>query len=103
MITHKRKRLEFILERSSLPRLFELFERSGVEGHTQIPVLEGQGQHGRHYNTRVLSVYDAVMVLAVVAEDTAAKVLEESRDIVDEQIGVVFVSDVEVLRGERFS
>lgn len=100
--TYPRKRLEMIVELPHLPRFVELLDSSNVRGYTILPSVSGKGSRGAWIPTRLTDAVDKVMVVAVLDESTAAAVLKKLAPLFDELPGVAFVSDVEVLRPERF-
>lgn len=102
MELYRRKKLEFVVNKSALPRLLSIFDRHQVDGHSQLTVVGGQGTHGQHYPSTLISVYDSIMIVAVLSEDKVKLVVDESEELLAEQGGVMFLSDVEVLRPERY-
>lgn len=98
----KRKKLEITVEAPLLSRVEELLARAGVRGHTVVPVLAGKGETGVWQEGLLTRAEQMVLVYAITSEQTAHTVLEGLKDILKTWSGVVCMSDVEVIRGERF-
>jgi len=80
MQTHKAKRVVFTIEKIMMSRLTKTIEDAGVTGYSILPVYGGSGRSG--FWTREL--------------------LETTFAVVEKHIGVVSITDCEVLRAERF-
>ena len=103
MKTYPKKRLSIIIEAPFLNRLLECLDSLDVPGYTAVPALAGKGNGGRWSRDSLSS--DAgrmVQVLVVLDEEKVDPVLESVRDILSLQMGIVTLSDVEVLRPENF-
>ncbi|HAE01075.1 MAG TPA: transcriptional regulator, partial [Rhodospirillaceae bacterium] len=83
--------------------LLDLLDGLDVPGYTALPALAGRGK-SRSWRRDALSS-DAgrmVQVLIVLDQGKVPAVLQEIRKVLDQQIGIVTLSDVEVLRPELF-
>lgn len=103
LATHPKKRLEILVEAPILPRLREVIEREGATGYTVFPAIAGSGRGGDWSVEGTVS--DADRMVAVVCLTDAARVpalLDAVFGLVSRQIGLVALSDVEVVRAERF-
>jgi nitrogen regulatory protein PII len=101
--TYPKKRLSIIIEAPFLNRLLDLLDGLDVPGYTALPALAGRGK-SRSWRRDALSS-DAgrmVQVLIVLDQGKVPAVLQEIRTVLDQQIGIVTLSDVEVLRPELF-
>ena len=101
--TYPKKRLSIIIEAPFLNRLLELRDSHHVPGYTVLPALAGKGSRGPWRRDALSS--DAgrmVQVLIVLDEEKVPAVLTMVRGVLDRQIGIVTLSDVEVLRPELF-
>lgn len=103
MQTHKAKRVEIIIEAVMERRLSEVLVEAGVTGFTVLPVSGGSGRSG-HWSRegQVSRAGGMVAVLCLVRPDRVETLLEAAFSVVDRHIGVVSVTDCEVLRAERF-
>ncbi|WP_425608314.1 P-II family nitrogen regulator [Thermomonas flagellata] len=97
------KKLEIILDGAHLGFATDLIERAGVKGYTILHNLSGKGSTGFHAGQLMFNEDDVlVMVLAAVPEDLVDPLLEGFAAFFAEHSGVVFVSDIQVMRPEKF-
>lgn len=103
MNTHKAKRVEIIIEAPVERRLASALIEAGVTGFTVLPVLGGSGRSGRWSREgQVSRAGGMVAVICLVRPDRLDSLLEAAFSVVERHIGVVSVTDAEVLRAERF-
>ncbi|EFO33420.1 nitrogen regulatory protein P-II [Roseibium sp. TrichSKD4] len=103
METNKAKRVEIIIEAPMEERLTGALENAGVTGFTVLPVLGGSGRSGRWSREgQVSRAGGMVAVICIIREERLDDLLEAAFKVVKRHIGVVSVSDCEVLRAERF-
>lgn len=103
MQTHDAKRVAIIIEAVMERRLTEVMEDAGVTGFTILPVLGGSGKSGRWSREGQVSRAGAmVQVVCIIRPDRLKPLLEAAFTVVDRHIGVVSISDCQVLRAERF-
>ncbi|MEM8657632.1 MAG: transcriptional regulator [Pseudomonadota bacterium] len=103
METHDAKRVEIIIEAPMERRLKNALEEAGVTGYTVLPVLGGSGRSGRWSREgQVSSAGGMVAVICILREDRVQALLDASLKVLERHIGVVSVSDCQVLRAERF-
>lgn len=103
MKTYPKKRLSIIIEAPFLDRLLDLLDDLDVPGYTALPALAGRGKSGSWRRDSLSS--DAgrmVQVLIVLDVERLPGVLAAVKRVLDRQIGIVSLSDVEVLRPELF-
>jgi nitrogen regulatory protein PII len=101
--TYPKKRIEIILEAPALHRLTARLDEAGVKGYTIIPALAGHGQDGNWSREGLPG--DAgrmVMVISVVDPSLADAVLEGVYKVLARQIGIVTITDVQVIRPDHF-
>lgn len=104
MQTHAKKRVEIIVEAPALKRILRLLDDNDVSGYTVMPALAGRGDSGRSWS-REGQVGDAgrmVMVLMIIDEARLAPLFDTLYAFVNQQIGVITVSDCAVVRDARF-
>lgn len=103
MDMHRKKRIEILLEAPAQKRLTDLLDRLDVTGYTVMPVLGGKGHHGAWSREGLPSSAGAMVSVAVIAaEEKLDLILEPVFGLVSRHIGIVTVSDVMVIRGDRF-
>ena len=98
----RRKKLEIIVEAPVLRRVEGFLSEAGVRGWTVLPSLAGAGDSGEWRSGDFTPGQEKRLILALVSSEVAEKVLERLADFFADYPGVVAVSDVEVLRGEKF-
>ncbi|EDP75306.1 DUF190 domain-containing protein [Hydrogenivirga sp. 128-5-R1-1] len=97
------KKVEVIIEGEYLEFVTELLERAGVPGYTIVHNLSGKGSHGFHEGHLLFNEEEVlVMVISVMSEEKVGIFLEGLRPFLNKHSGVVFVSDVQVSRLEKF-
>ena len=103
MDTHQAKRIEIIIEAPLARRLTNALTEAGVTGYTVLPVLGGSGQSGRWSREgQVSSAGGMVAVVCLIAPERLDGLLDAAFAVVDRHIGVVSITDCEILRAERF-
>ena len=104
MQTHGKKRIEVIVEAPVLMRLLDRLDQADVTGYTVLPALAGRGLGGGAWRGEGLAGDAGRMVMVICITDAARvdSVLANIYAIVSRQIGIVSVSDVQVIRAEHF-
>ncbi len=103
MKTHKAKRVEITIERVMQSRLTEALQSADVTGYTVLPVLGGSGRSGEWSRSgQVSQAGGMVHVVCIVRPERLDPLLDAAFAVVERHIGVVCVTDCDVLRAERF-
>lgn len=103
MQTYPKKRIDLIIEMPLLRRITDRFEKAGVTGYSVLPVIAGRGHSGSwSADGQVSGVGQMAAVVCIVDPAKVDAVLDEVFAVVKRQIGFVTVSDVAVMRAERF-
>ena len=103
MDTHQAKRIEIIIEAPLERRLTKALSDAGVTGFTVLPVLGGSGRSGRWSREgQVSSAGGMVAVVCLIAPERLDALLDAAFAVVERHIGVVSITDCEILRAERF-
>ena len=103
METHKAKRVEVIIEAPLERRLTKALDEAGVTGYTILPVRGGSGRSGRWSRSGQVSPGSGmVAVVCLIKPERLDELLNASFAVVEPHIGVVSITDAEVLRAERF-
>lgn len=103
MQTHDAKRVEIIIEARMERRLTDKLLEDGVSGFTVLPVRGGSGRSG-HW-TREGEIGPAsgmVAVICLIRAERVDQLLDDVMAVLRHHIGVVSVTDAQVLRAERF-
>jgi hypothetical protein len=103
MKTHQAKRVAIIIEAPMRRRLEKAFDAAGVTGYTVAPVLGGSGRSGRWTSEGEVGLSGGmVQFICIIRAERLDSLLDAAFDLVENHIGIVTVSDCEVLRAERF-
>ena len=103
MQTHKAKRVEITIEKVMQSRLTDALQKTDVTGYTVLPVFGGSGRSGEWSRSGQVGRADGmVQVVCIIRPERLDALLESAFSVVERHIGVVCVTDCEVLRAERF-
>lgn len=103
MELHKKKRIELIIEKMAHKRACRVLEAVGMTGYTVLPAMAGFGGGNRwNRETDISSSRDMVVIISIGDEYRVTEAMEQISDILGDHIGVVSVTEVEVLRPDRF-
>ncbi len=103
MQTHKAKRIEITIEAPMERRLTDALQAANITGYTLLPVLGGSGRSGVWSREgQVSRAGGMVQLICILRDEKLDQLLEAVLPVLDRHIGVVCVSDCEVLRAERF-
>jgi PII-like signaling protein len=103
MELHAKKRLDIIIERPLIHRLETLLEKAEVSGWTVLPALGGKGRGGLWSGEgQATEAGNMVLVMVVTSEHRVPGLMEQVRKLLSRHIGIVTLSDVEVVRKDHF-
>ena len=103
MEMHKAKRVEIIIEAVMERQLTKALNDAGVTGYTVLPVSGGSGRSGQWSREgQVGRAGGMVAVICLIRPERLDGLLRAALAVVERHIGVINVSDAEVLRAERF-
>ncbi|MDZ7904512.1 MAG: transcriptional regulator [Cypionkella sp.] len=102
MQMHPAKRVEIIIEAPMERRLTQALTEAGVTGFTILPVLGGSGRSGQWTREGQVGRSGMVAVVCIIKPERLDTLLDAAFAVVQRHIGVVTVSDAQVLRAERF-
>ena len=103
MKSHQAKRVVITIESIMQSRLTDAMEAAGVTGYSILPVLGGSGRSGAWSREgQIGRANGMVQVICIIKPARLDGLLDAAFKVVDKHIGVVTISDVEVLRAERF-
>jgi len=103
MEKHDAKRVAIIIEAIMESRLRQALEGAGVTGFSVLPVLGGSGRSGNWSRDDTVSRGGGmVQVICIIRPEKLDRMLEAAFEVVDRHIGVVTISDCQVLRADRF-
>jgi PII-like signaling protein len=103
MELHAKKRLDIIIEAPLIHRLEALLEKAEVSGYTVVPALAGMGRGGSWSREGQATEAGAmVCVIVVTSEHRVPGLMEQVRKLLSRHIGIVTLSDVQVVRKDHF-
>jgi nitrogen regulatory protein PII len=102
MQTHKAKRVEITIEAVMQNRLTDTLQAAGVKGFTILPVLGGAGRSGDWTREGQIGRAGMVQFVCIIRPERLDALLDAAFAVVERHIGVVCVTDCDVLRAERF-
>lgn len=102
MQTHARKKLEILVESPILKRVEEILDACGVHVFSVFDGREGRGLSGRWTDASIADALDQRLVWAVTTAEIADTVVARLTALFARYPGVVVISDVTILRAERF-
>ncbi len=103
MQTHTAKRVEIVIEAPLERRLTDALVKAGVTGFTILPVLGGSGRSGQWSREgQIGRASGMVAVICLIRPERLDDLLASAFEVVERHIGVVSITDCEVLRAERF-
>lgn len=103
LATHRKKRIEVVIEAPVLSRLLDGLDRLSVTGYTVLPALAGRGRTGSwRRDDAVNPAGQMVCVVCITDQQKVSDILDAVHSLLARQIGIVSVSDVEVIRQEHF-
>ncbi|WP_342069003.1 P-II family nitrogen regulator [Yoonia algicola] len=102
MQTHTAKRVEIVIEAPLERRLTQALTDAGVTGFTILPVLGGSGRSGVWTREGQVGRAGMVSVVCLIKPERLDGLLDAAFSVVEKHIGVVSITDAQVLRAERF-
>ena len=102
MEMHDAKRVEIMIEAPLERRLTDALHAAEVTGFTVLPVLGGSGRSGRWSRDGQVGRAGMVAVICLIKPERLDTLIEAAFAVVEPHIGVVSITDAQVLRAERF-
>ena len=98
-----KKRLELVIEKPAFKRASRVLEEAGVKGYTAFSAFAGYGSGMRWQRGTDLSAsQDMIMLIAVMDQKVIEKVIDDLENLIGSHIGLLNISNVMVLREEKF-
>lgn len=103
METFAKKKIELIIEAPVLQKVLSVLSARKIQGYTVFPAIAGSGHEGNwEASGSVGESGRMVSVICVLDASELASVLADIEPVIREQIGIVLVSNVEVIRRNHF-
>jgi nitrogen regulatory protein PII len=105
LVLYAMRKLEIVIEGEQAPQVRDLFRGAKVSGYTMIRDVAGMGHHGFHEGRLLFNDTASLVMFVVVLPDPAATalLLKALRPLLARHSGVVFVSEVGVMRPGYFA
>ena len=102
MARTRRKKVEIVVEAPHLRTALAWLAAAGAPGWTVVPQVSGAGRQGARGGSDVTGVFQNALVVVIAPEDVAYRLLDDSVAALRDVAAIVYVSDVEVARGDHF-
>jgi nitrogen regulatory protein PII len=97
-------RIEVVVDGNDEPAMRSLFLGAGASGYTAVTGVSGFGHHGPHQGRLLFNDRASLsLLITVVPLDRAPALIEGIRRLLDQQHGVLFVSEAYVSRPDYFA
>ncbi len=97
-----RKRIEILMDTPLAPRLIRYIKEADISGWSLIHVDSGGGRNGEWHHDDVTGAAAKTILLAVTSDTKADILVERIAPILDSHRLLLLISDVQVVRGDRF-
>ncbi|MEQ9520340.1 MAG: transcriptional regulator [Parvibaculum sp.] len=98
----QKKKIEVVVEAVYLNRVIDAAVKAGAKGYSVIPHLTGNGQHGVRQGRGLSGAFENAMFISIVDKAIADDVVKNIHAAIGEAIGILYMSDVDVIRSEHF-
>ncbi|MEM7619846.1 MAG: DUF190 domain-containing protein [Pseudomonadota bacterium] len=103
MPTHKKTKIEILIEASFEKKLSELLDTLDVKGYTVYPVVSGKGEHGNWSRRGVINVVGQMLLFITIIDSAKAHdIAQKIHDTIEDHLGIITLSEVEVFRDKKF-
>ncbi len=102
MQTHPRTRMEIWLEAPLLQRSEAVLDKAGVSVYAVFDGREGKGLSGAWSDAGLKDVHDMRLIVAIVSPEAVDTLAPQFTALFARYPGVIVLSDVQVIRAERF-
>ena len=103
MERHTMKKLDIIIETGQRDRVIEIIRESGVTGYTVYGDVNGEGMRESREDIGFDHTHKNVGIFVIGPEDLIMELVEKISDLFQDFAGILFLSDVQVLRAGLFS
>ncbi len=100
--TFTRKRIEILVDKPLAQVPIRAAADAGIAGYSLVPVQSGSGRHGNWRNDRISGAENKVLFLTIASEEKANALVDALAPKLDSHSLLLTVSDVQVVRGERY-
>ena len=102
MALNPKKKIEIIVENPILNQVLGRIVELGAQRYTVLDARSGRGHSGEWDADQLTTATRHEMVVIVVAEELAERIVEAVGELFTDYPGIIYVSDVQVRRAEYF-
>ncbi|HSO46326.1 MAG TPA: transcriptional regulator [Rhizobiaceae bacterium] len=103
MKTHPKKEIRIICELPLSGRMRAHLDRAPISGYTMLPAIGGKGSEGAWSREGLVGDAGQMVVFLIILDASELEaVLDDLYAVIANQIGIITIADVEVVRPERF-
>lgn len=103
MQLHQMKKLDIIIETSQRERIIDIIGESDATGYTMYEDVTGEGMRESREDVGFTYPTKNVGIFVIGPEDVIMDIVQKISDLLPNCAGILFVSDVEVVRKGQFS
>jgi nitrogen regulatory protein PII len=101
--TFPKKRIAIVIEQPALNRVLDALDQLAVTGYTVYPVIAGRGREGSWRADGMISDTGRMVSVVCVCDPSKVEaIIEPLYRIVSRQVGIITISDCEVIRSDHF-
>lgn len=101
---HRLRKIEIVVRAEDREMVADLLNASGIRGWTMIRDVAGMGHSGFHEGKTIFNDQTGLVMYVGVAEPTViSKVARGVSRLFETRAGVMFISDVDVVRSDYFA
>jgi hypothetical protein len=100
--TTLRKRLDIIVDSPLVPRIVNLIEAAGISGWSQIHLQSGSGRDGAWQSGELTDAAAKSMIITITSDGPAQVLIDSLAPFLDSYRLILTITDVAVVRGDRF-
>ncbi len=93
----KMKKVEIVIEAVMLEEVLAIIDQAGAGGYTILPSVTGRGHRGHRSGFGLTNVFQNTMVFTLVNEETALKISQKIKNLIQNYAGVVIISDADIV------
>ena len=103
MQTYVKKRIAIVIEQPALNRVLDRLDQLSVTGYTVYPVIAGRGREGSWRSDGLVSDAGRMVSVECICDPSKVEaIVEPIFRIVARQVGIITISDCEVIRPDHF-
>ena len=99
----KMKRLDIIIETAKRDQVIDIIKESDATGYTFYPEVDGEGMRQSREDISFAHAHKNTGVFVIGPDPVIAGIVDKISELLPNCAGILFVSDVEVLRKGHFS